>query len=190
MQTYTKSEMLALWRRSLGLETINESCSIETVEGLDVNNIICDSMRRWYLKLLDSAPASMCPVTNAARQASVGRQSMFGLIALPKGTRRVLSVKMSSWLRQTEVMTAENAAGRIARLASPFGRPGENDPLAVVSPQGLHVYPCAVDDSVEMLMVIADPGEELYILDEVLLSGIPRCLPHELTLSHDGGNYL
>lgn len=190
MQTYTKSEMLALWRRSLGLETANNSCTIEAVEGLDVDNIITRYMRLWYLDLLDNAPAHLCPVTNAARQASVSLQDMLGLIVLPKGVRRVLSVKLSSWLRQIEVRDAEDAAWRIARLPSPFGRPGINDPLAIITPQGLQVFPATNNDSIETLMVIADPGEELYILDEVLLSHIPRCLPHELMLSRDDGNCL
>lgn len=190
MQTYTKSEMLSLWRRSLGLETVNNSCTIEAVEGLDVDNIIIDYMRRWYLDLLDTAPAHLCPVTNAARQATVSLQDMFGLIVLPKGTRRVLSVKLSSWLRQVVVQSAEEAAGRIARLPSPFGRPGVNDPLAITGADGLHVYPAGKDAGIDILMVIADPGEELYILDEVLLSTIPRCLPHELTLLHGGGSSL
>ena len=190
MKTFTKSEMLALWRQSLGLVTVNQSCTIEAVEGLDVDNLISGYMRLWYLNLLDTAPAHLCPITNAARQASVSKQDMFGLITLPKGTRRVLSVRMSSWLRQAEALTSDEAGDRIARIPSPFGRPGVNDPLAITSPQGLQVFPAANDDIIETLMVIADPGEELYILDEVLLSHIPRCLPHELTLSRDVGNCL
>lgn len=182
--------MLALWRQSLGLVAVNQSCTIEAVEGLDVDNIISCNMRKWYLRLLDSAPAHLCPVTNAARQASVSKQDMFGLITLPKGTRRVLSVRMSSWSRQAKVLTYDEAEARVARIPSPFGRPGVNDPLAIASPQGLQVFPTANDDRIETLMVIADPGEELYILDEVLLSNIPQCLTHELTLSHDDGNCL
>jgi len=160
------------------------------VEGLDIDNLICGMMRQWYLNILDNSPAHLCPVTNVARQATVANRGLFGLITLPKGTRRVLSVKMSTWLRQKEVRPYSEETRRIERMASPFGRPGCNDPIALAVAEGVLISPVQQDSAIDMLMAIADPGEELYILDEALLSDIPHCLPHAVMPGCDGGSCL
>lgn len=184
MKTYTKTEMLTIWRNALGLTPVNDDCNISSVESLDIDRWLCRHMRQWYLNILDTADPWLCPVTNAARQADLSRRGLFGLITLPEGTRRALSVKMSEWINPVQVQPYADVMDRVRRMASAFARPGCHEPLAYNGAQGVMVAP--VQGTVEHLTVIADPGEELYILDEVLLSTIPKCLMHV----RDDGNCL
>lgn len=184
MKTYTKTEMLAIWRDALGLNPVNSNCNISSVESLDIDHRLCQLMRQLYLNILDTADPRLCPVTDATRQADLSRRGLFGLITLPEGARRALSVKMSEWINPVPVQPYVDVMDRVRRMASAFARPGCHEPLAYNGAQGVMVAPA--QGTVEHFIVIADPGEELYILDEVLLSTIPECLRHV----RDDGNCL
>lgn len=171
MLTLTKNEMLALWRKSHGLDTLRADCSVEAVDGIDIDAWLEPKMRRWYLNLLDTAPAHLVPVGEFGRSSSVTvTASPVGAIVPPAAVRRVLSVKLQGWQRPVVPVSEEEAAGRLGRLASPFFRPGRNEPLAVVRADGtLLVAPVDVP-VVESLRCVADPGEDVYQLDETLLT--------------------
>lgn len=171
MKNYTSTEMLALWRRALGLEIARTDCTVEVFEGIDLNADILSRMRRWYLSLLDTAPPELLPVADFAQTATITPRSDGGCdIALPAKARRILAVKLSGWKNQAVPLSLTDALPRLVRMASPFAGPGPCQPLAILEAGSLRVYPAA--DKIELLLAVSDPGPEAYILDETLLKNL------------------
>ena len=177
MLSLSSSEMLALWRRALGFETLRTDCSVEAVEGIDIDAAISLRMRQWYLDLLDSADPDLLPVSDIAPQASLSQPQNDGsaIICLPENARRVLSLRLNRWMRYASPRTPDSVSDILALMASPYGRPGIYSPLAVLLPHALMVAP-AQSDSIASLLAVIDPGPESYILDESLLALIPKTL--------------
>ncbi len=176
MITLTHHQMLAEWRRVLGLAPALTGCTVEIVGGINLEPDISRAMRIWYLAQLDTAPLHLVPHRDIASQATLIRGQQLARVSLPASVRRVVSVRLSGWHAAAAPVAADTAAPRIARLASPFGRPGNAQPLAAFLPEGLAVAPAAPDAVVESLIAVVDPGPETYVLDESLLATIPADL--------------
>lgn len=169
MLTLTESQMLARCRLALGFDTLRDDCTVESTSGINVDAWLRPRLRRWYLDLLDTAPAWLLPVDEAARSVSVVAMTSSPLASItpPPGTRRVLSVKLQGWSVPAVPVSEADAAHRLGRLASPFCRPGARDPLAVIRDDGtLLVAPVDIP-KVESLKVIPTPDG--YVLDESLI---------------------
>lgn len=176
MITLSSSEMLALWRRHLGLSPSRRDCSVEIVEGIDVDDIIAQRIRSWYLDLLDNAPPCLLPTRDYSPDVrmTLSLDSPWGEIALPPQARRPLSVCLKGWVTDAPVLSPAQAAPRIARMASPFGMPGPCEPLAIRGPDGIvRVTPLA--GPVSSLIAVDDPSPDAYTLDPSLLP-FPRNL--------------
>ena len=175
MFSFTKNEMLALWRRCLGFDTIRTDCTVSSYEGIYVDDIITRHMRQWYLHLLDTAPAHLVPTADFAESASltIGSDG-WGRIELPEGARRPISIKLSGWNVAAQVISDEKAEPILARMASPFAMPGPCSPLAFYR-HGLRINPAI--GNIEGLIAVADPGPERFDLDESLIATISHNLP-------------
>lgn len=97
-QTLTQSQMLEIWRRKRMVEPLRLDCTVSRTDGPDVDAMLTEEMRRWYLNLLDSGPRSaLAPVdiTQSCRldALSDGRLTISG----PEGCRRILSVQFAGW---------------------------------------------------------------------------------------------
>lgn len=171
MKTYTKSQMLEIWRRNAGLSTRRPDCSVEVYEGIDFDDILVREMRRWYLGVLDTAPVAQVPVRNFAFDATllsdVKLSPPRSLAVMPGNARRPLSVRLDTWLTDAVPVTPEEARTRLERLASPYSAPGPRTPLAVIVPEGLMLFPAG--NLLRSLMAVSDPGPDEYVLDEALL---------------------
>lgn len=173
MTNYSKAQMLAIWRGALGLDTAYAECSIEQFDGLNVNDLIAQRMRQWYLNLLDTAAPALLPTADiAARCTRVARPNNAAAITLPDDCRRVVHVRAASW-PVAIAPTADTA--RAALLGHPFAAPTARRPLAIATLRSILIAPCAPADAIEVLAVV-DPGEQFYTLDESLLATIPSTI--------------
>ena len=173
MKTYTHSQMLAIWRSALGLDTPYADCSVEQFVGINVNDLIAQRMRQWYLNLLDTADPALLPTADiAARCTRVARQNNATAITVPDDCRRVLHIRAASWLTP---IPPEADTARAALLGHPFASPSARRPIAIASLRSIIVAPCAPADALEVVAVV-DPGEQYYTLDDSLLVTIPSTL--------------
>lgn len=169
----TKPEMLALWKRRHFLEPLRADCTIQRSDGVDLDTIVQEEMRLWYLKQLAEAPVELLAPEDLTMTAKVRRSTQgTALITLPENVVRVVAVKLGGWERPARVMTNGNQPYR----GNPFAVGGVAHPVAVVlpgntlelfSPESPHTIPV-----VDLLVVITDPGPDTYIMDERL---IERC---------------
>lgn len=165
--------MLELWRRSLGFAPRRAGCSVTVYEGVDYDDLIERRMRQWYLHLLDTADPRLLPTADLASKAavSIGEDSDWAVVALPDEARRPLSVRLRGWLADAKVITPLEADHAVARMASPYAKPGPRTPLAVFDGHSIRVTPRT--GIVDSLIAVVDLGEDEYILDSSLLSTIP-----------------
>ena len=168
MTTLSQSEMLALWRRNLGLEPRRTDCSITAYEGIDIDDIILRQMRRWYLNLLDTLDPHLIPTADVAARAAISPRQGGGCeVKPPVGVRRPLTVKLRGWQFHAPVLRNVSPE-RLGSFRSPFLKPGPRTPLAVLSPDGtILAFPAG--DVIEELRAVIDPGPDTYTLDESLL---------------------
>ncbi len=168
----TKDEMLAIWMRQHFLEPLRADCVMSRIDGVDLEAIAVDEMRRWYVRMLGEAPAGMLAPSDIALTVSMRRAPQgTGIIVLPDNVVRVLAVKLSTWEREATIVAGGSALGR--RQGNRYSRGGVADPVAVLSPGGrLELFSLGSEVSVPMvetLLVVEDPGPERYVMDERLL---------------------
>lgn len=176
MKTFSKAEMLALWRRRLGFDERRNDCTVEVYDGREVNDIITDAMRSWYLRLLDSAPLRLLPAARiSCTAAPAGIHTMS--ISLPESCRRVTAVEAPRWDFPAVPDSSGRAQEAISLAAGPFGGPSDARP--VVADDGSRTLLAAPLDAGDAFTVtgISDPGDAVYILDESLLDTIPSSIP-------------
>lgn len=170
----TRSEMLACWRRALAIDPTPAGCTVAMFEGIDTDAVIGHHMRQWYLRLLDTADPALLPVDDIARDTTLAAAADSATVILPADVRRVVDIRLQGWARAVAPLARDSpeAVRRLARMASPYARPGAGEPLAVQLPGRLFVAPVDMP-VISSLRVIRDPGPDTYILDESLLSTIP-----------------
>lgn len=177
MKHFTSAQMLALWRRRLGYDAVRTDCTVEAVDGHDVDTLIATAMRAWYLRQLDEAPASLVNTARAipASVSSLGAGVMQAV--LPAACRRVIAVTAARWNLPARLVDARSpeATALMSRIRSPYAMPGDSSPLAVIAPDRLYLLPLDEGDAFVIDAVI-DPGDQSYIIDESLLSTIPETL--------------
>lgn len=175
MLTMTKAEMLAYWRRALALAPGSEGCTVTVSGGFTSDAGLERAVRMWYLNLLDTAPPALLPTVDIGLDIITEpcAENCSRLHWQRGDLRRVLWVRLDQWVTGTApIADGSDARQALARLASPFGMPGNRQPLAAFTPEGLVVAPAAVVASVDSFVAVADPGTEVYTLDESLLATV------------------
>lgn len=174
---YTKEQMLAIWRRRLGFDEVREGCTVESFDGHAVDDAIAGAMRRWYLGLLDTAPAALVPVGRVAGAVATIAGSRLVKAVLPSACRRVLSVEAARWNCPALPVGGDRAAAALARLSSPYGVPDDSQPLAMIADGGRALLLAPLEDADAFTITgVVDPGPDEYDLDESLLQTIPSRL--------------
>ncbi len=167
--------MLALWMRRHFMEPLRADCVVSRSDGVDLEAVAADEMRRWYVRMLADAPAEMLAPKDVALTVAIRRTANgTGTITLPENVVRVVAVKLSTWEREATIVAADSALGRLQ--ANRYSRGGVAGPVAVVRPGGrLELFSLGSGVSVpvvETLLVVEDPGPERYVMDERLLGEV------------------
>lgn len=177
MKHYTSAQMLALWRSRLGFDAVRTDCTVEAVDGHDVDSLIAQAMRSWYLRQLDEAPASLVNMARALPVSATSLGAGVMQVRLPDTCRRVTAVTAARWNLPARLVDADapDAVALMSRIGSPYGMPDNYCPVAVIAPDRLYLLPLDEGDAF-MIDGVIDPGDESYIIDESLLSTIPETL--------------
>lgn len=179
--TFSHSQMLELWRIRLGLKPARVDCTIERVDGIDIDAMISRQMRQWYVDLLDTAPLELLAAEDISSKLSLMVTSDgCARFTLPENCRRLISVQLNSWHRPALVVAAHQNPRLEIMQANPYSRAGAQRPLAVVHGRSVHLYSAdtssAVSHKISSALAITDPGPDTFVLDERALSTIPHRL--------------
>jgi hypothetical protein len=161
IQTLSKSEMLEMWRRHCGVEPLRLDATVTRTDGPDVDALLTQQMRTWYVELLATAPESLLRVTDVKAKTSVSFAAGDGMavISVPQSVVRVLRVSFSDVSLPIEP-TVEAATVRRCGLNPLWRRP-------LMAPLGNGCWVlCAVSGQLTSVEAIVDEGEEVYTFDE------------------------
>lgn len=178
--TLSSDQLLQICRTIAGLDTTDQLCSIERFDGFDVDAVIRQRMRHWYLRLLSSSiPGLNPPVSDATALTTLTRlnDSPVARVNTDDSVCNLLSLQLNDWHTPVPVMSEAQAAPRIPLLANPFSSPGKNNPLLWRAADG-QIYAAPVSESSEVYDArgIIDPGPDTYILPPAALAAIPNFL--------------
>lgn len=175
----TQPEMLKQWRLLTLLEPLapaESEADIERTDALDTDSICIAKMRAWYLRQLDTAPTELLEVTDISGAVTLHCRAEEDActISLPPSVRRVLGVRLSGWRYPvTPVSVSDIAAERLSASTNPYLRGGDCAPLAVIADRTIHILSTLRPEArIEELTVIAEPADEMYVMDEMLLGDI------------------
>ncbi len=177
--TKTKAEMLLLARRILGFDHLRTDCGATQTDGIDVDTLIEDSLRQWYLDLLDNGPAHH--LAPAEIQVTASRPSgIAGGTLLQTGDecRRPLTVRMAGWHHETEVLPPEESERVVGMQMNRYGAATASHPVAVRVPggRGILAWPDPGEYGTTHITGAVDTGSDVYTMDESALSTLPAWL--------------
>ena len=163
--TLTESDMLEIWRRACAIEPLRLDCTADRTDGPDVDAILVDRMRAWYLDLLDNAPLSKLVQIDCVDSASVSFSPDSGLavVSAPESCRRIVSVRFSDWNFPVAVIDSpvpRSASNPFCRRPAAFRI--APDRIAVIGTSG----------SLSELKCILDISDKMYVFDNSALSSI------------------
>lgn len=167
--TLTKAEMLAKARLALGYDHTRTDCGLEQTDGIDVDAVLAGALRQAYLELLDSAPLEALAPEEMDTKASTAPGTPGGAVySLPESCRRVVSVALGGWHHPVVPLSADRLDAVCLDQLNPYTRATRRDPVAVMAPSGRAVYtwPEADEYGSPHILAVADPGPELYVMDE------------------------
>lgn len=178
--TLSRQEMLKRRRLAAGLEPLRTDCTVELTEGLDVDRMLLDGLRKWYLTLLDTAPREMLAPDHIRSNMLYPVEGKAGgvRIMLPAACRRVFDLKLQHWSRPAPVLPRTELDTVVSRQLNPYTAATCDRPVAVYVPgaegaDAVYAWPAGAGAKVETLCGVLDPGEEAYVLDESALALMP-----------------
>ena len=174
--TLSDRQMLGKWRRGALLEPALTECSVERFDGLEVDGVLSQAMRTWYLGLLREGDPSQLKVTEISKRLAFKKEgSGIWAVEHPSDVVRILDMVIDGETTPLRVLDASRDSDRaaIAALANRYNRAGAF--TAVIGRDGrwLLTGDSQTEPDVAVCRAIVDPGDETYILDEQMLEQIP-----------------
>lgn len=166
----TRAEMVREWRLRHLMEPLSDECLTERTDGNGVDELTERIIDDWYLRLLDTADASLLPVEELKGEV-VPRLLPDGsvVIKLPERVRRVVRVRLRGWLRDAELLGSDQVMKR--RLQeSEYVRGGSHLPTAIAGMGEVRLFSAqGAEAEVETIECVIEPEAGVYVMDRSLL---------------------
>ena len=168
--------MLERFRLAGGFEHLRSDCVIEATDGVDMNGLIEEQLRRVYTELLLTGPRELTVAEDVAAELSDASYLGFNLgrVELPADVVRVFEIKLESWDTPADVRPAEERDDLRMRADNAYTTPKTRYPAAVASEDGrtITVSPAGSPRTVVYARGVRDPGPDKYTLEEAGLTWI------------------
>lgn len=173
--TLSKGEMLERVRLAGCLEHLRTDFSLESADGLSLDRLLEEQLRRRYTEHLLYGPEEQQVVRECAAELMCARVHLsLGRCILSDDCVRLLSVTMPGWERPAVVEPPSSLDNLLSCLDNEYTQPECSNPRAVMSPDGRSVYVAPYESGLRPTAArgILDPGPESYVLREEALSAI------------------
>lgn len=173
----TNSELLDYRLQMAGYEPANLDFTIERTDGINVDAIVANRLRRWYVEQLHTAPLCYLPVEDVAAEAAVtpGKIPNSCIVTLPDGCLRPQSISFEGWTSEVTVLPEEQYHNIVRAQDNQYLRASADYPVAALCPgrpRSIIAFPTS-GGKLTSLIAVKDPGDNIYILDETLLNHLP-----------------
>ncbi len=174
----TKEQILKRRRISGGLEPLRADYTIELTDGIEVNTILLTELRNWYLDLLANGDRTLLATENLASTITLVAMDGGLRIELPDNCRRMFDIRLNGWSHAAEIRPSNEFERIKAMQQNPFTAATATNPVAVFLPgnmggkaSDIAVWPGS--SGISLAIGVVDPGENLYIMDEMALKTMP-----------------
>lgn len=165
--------MLSQWRMRRALEPLRSDCTVERIDGIDLDAFLKMEMRNWYLNLLDTAPLHLLSITDVASLVSLSfNTDLSATIILPKGCRRVVEISLDCRNSPITIISADSPLATCQQ--NPFSRSGSVAPVAIVHHDHAIIYAGSNNFNISHMLCVMEPDDGVYELDEAALSLISK----------------
>ena len=169
----SKDEMLERFRLARGLEPLRSDCAVEVTDGVDLDGMLAEQLRRRYAELLSSGRPELLvseDVAGALSEVNALREGL-GEVVMSDACARVLEIRLDGWTRPATVEPPEALGALMMSLDNVYTRCAPEYPRAVQGPDGrrIYVHPLMTRRVVSARGVL-DPGPERFVVQEAALS--------------------
>ncbi len=177
LRTFSISEFVAYYRQQSGLAVTGSDCSIEVTDGIAVDGLIADALRRWYAEQLDTADPRLLPVSDVGptlRPTAYAVPEGACRLVFPASTCRIIFVQPESTGAPAVPQPADALDEVLRKQDNPYTAATAAAPEAVaVAGSRTEIYLWPTVTSIASAMAVIDPGSDTFVLDEILLSRLP-----------------
>ena len=168
----SQPQMLSLWRLHRLLEPIRHDAEVTRADGVDLDAILTAEMDQWKIELLLRASQELLVSHDITGEITISSyDDGCAFISLPPEVVRVLSVRLSGWKSSAIPISADTPVAMRQRL--PYTRADASSPVAVLSGDGLCLYPASSDSTVTELKCVIYREGEYEFMREALASVSP-----------------
>ena len=165
--------MLSQWRMRRALEPLRSDCTVERIDGIDIDTFLKMEMREWYLNLLDTAPPHLLTLTDIASSRPITfNDDHSATITLPPECRRVIGLYIDSSPLPLTLLKADSPLAICQQ--NPFSRSGSTTPIAILHHDHVTIYGGNSNFTLSRLLCVMEPANGYYELDEAALSLISK----------------
>lgn len=178
--------MLERFRLAGGFEHLRSDCVIEATDGVALNGLLEEQMRRVYTELLLNGPRELTASEDVSEclPDAVYHGTNTGRIELPADVVRVYEIKLESWEATAEVQGPDESEALRMLADNAYTAPTTHSPAATTGMDGrtIIVSPAWSPRGVVYARGVRDPGPDKYTLEEAGLTWIFERMKTEFLL--------
>ena len=175
--TLTQAQMNERWLTLRRLNTVPLAAVVSRNDGVDMDMIVTEEVKKWYFNLLLTAPEHMLAPRDIEDGLEVRPDGRGGAqVVVPPEVVRILSIRMRGWNAPARLLH-DNAfpEGTIRRVrrrqSSPLTMSGPDDPTALMHSNVISLYPYIADDELLTFRAVV-MTDGIYEFDSSALSTI------------------
>ena len=176
MLSLTESEMLNLWKNLFQLQPTRTDCTLERIDGIDLDEFLLLNIRKWYAQLLLTAPQNIVPIVDVKDQVTISVADN-GVVkaSVPPECVRPVEWKLAGWEKSVTQFLSPNAP-ETAELHNEWTRPAAYNPAIIDHGNHLLLFsqPDGSDAVLELARCVVRPADGSYQFHRSALSTIPR----------------
>ena len=170
----TESEMLALWKQVMRLDTPRRDCTVEWDDGIDLDALLLTHIKQWYAHQLNHAPVQLLPIEDLASQVPLDTRDGIVIATTPVQCVRPVEWKLAEW--QHSVTEFLDPCSHEAMLQlNEWTRGGACNPAIIdYGFQMLMMSTTGTSPQLETARCVVRPSDGSYQFHSDLLSTIPE----------------
>ncbi len=130
-------------KKLAGFSSLHEDCTVERFDGIDIDSVLRPRLEAEHLQRLDSADLDLLRLEDVRARVALASRGGVTVLELPPDCRRLVSVRLSGWKRQAEIVDADSGDPRLKRIGNEYALPGAEHPLAVRRGRQYELWPGA-----------------------------------------------
>ena len=170
----SESEMLALWKQVMHLDTPRRDCTVEWDDGIDLDALLLTHINQWYAHQLNNAPSHLLPIEDLVAQVPINTRNGIVIATIPVQCVRPIEWKLAEWQRSVTEFLDPCSHEAMLQL-NEWTRGGASNPAIIdYGFQMLMMSTAGASPQLELARCVVRPADGTYQFHGDLLSTIPE----------------